>query len=67
MVISQTQELSKDPKEPSSKPKHGSVFPAKKKLVKRMVFDYLVQSTTPNKAGSSSDAKKSKAILPDPS
>lgn len=26
------------------KPKKGSVFPRKKRLVKRMMFDYLVQS-----------------------
>jgi hypothetical protein len=28
------------------KPKKGSVFPRKKRLVKRMMFDYLVQSVS---------------------
>ncbi|KAK9265340.1 hypothetical protein L1049_027255 [Liquidambar formosana] len=30
--------------EPWFKPKIGSVFPARRRLVKRMIFDYIVQS-----------------------
>ncbi|KAK7844244.1 hypothetical protein CFP56_011092 [Quercus suber] len=30
--------------EPRFKPKIGSVFPAKKRLVKRMMFDYILHS-----------------------
>ncbi|KDP32886.1 hypothetical protein JCGZ_12178 [Jatropha curcas] len=60
----------KAPKEAFFPTKDGSVFPLKKKLVKRMVFDCLVHSTTANKQQTACscflDCKKSKPIFPNP-
>ncbi|KAF3976391.1 hypothetical protein CMV_000412 [Castanea mollissima] len=48
-LISPSEEMarsnnSKCKTEPRFKPKIGSVFPAKKRLVKRMIFDYILHS-----------------------
>ncbi|EEF42070.1 conserved hypothetical protein [Ricinus communis] len=58
MEKKQSEEGSKAGTEACFKPKNGSVFPKKKKSVKRMMFDCLVQSTTPNNGNGCLDPNK---------